>query len=325
MSKASSASLEEIQKEYNMRKNPAKFQPMIQDKLKKIQDETKHKKRNAFAKLFNAYGQHIDMEHNAINYKNRNDDIAKMSMGNLKQIAGTVQSNKYNKDISRRQVEINDWYYQDKLETLFFLQLFFMTMLSMTIIFYFQKTTLISSAFAGFLTVVLLAFIGGLGLYRSWYTGVARDPRWWYKRRFNKAVYKEEKKCGCEEDPFVEAKVRCPAKDDSKAECISGSSGVTPIGQILQERGGNTALTALAATLAKDQQKVDRTAEDSLDRAQNALTAQTIAYMTGKNPPVEPHSPPSCDSSIEKIFPKQQNTQPGSTNVALNASVLPYF
>jgi len=325
MSSSSAASLQEIQNEYNMRKNPSEWQPMIQSKLKKIQEETKHKKRNAFAKLFNDYGRHIDMEHNAIHYKNRNDDIAKMSMGNLKQIAGSVESNKYNRDLSRRQVEINDWYYQDKLETLFFLQLFFMTMLSMTIIFYFQKTSFISSAFAGFLTVVLLIFVGGIGLYRWWYTGIARDPRWWYKRRFNKPVYKEERKCGCEEDPFIEPKVRCPAKDDPKANCISGNAGSTSVGKILQTRGGNTALSALAATLAKDQQIVDGTAEDSLDRAQNALTAQTIAYMTGKNPPIEPREPECKSNYLDKVLPKQDNRLPGSTNVALNDNVLPYF
>jgi hypothetical protein len=60
-----------------------------------------------------------------------------------------------------------------------------------------------------------------------------------------------------------------------------------------------------------------------LDRAQNQLQAQTIAYMTGANPPPEPRAAPQCGNTvIEKIFPKRS---PGSTNVALNQNVLPFF
>jgi hypothetical protein len=202
--------------------------------------------------------------------------------------------------------------------------MFFMTMLSMSIVFFFQKSKLISSAFAGFLTFILLAIVAIAGIYRYTYTSEFRDPRWWYKRRFAKPIYTEEKKCGCVEDPFVEPKVRCPAKDDPKADCISGLAGATPVGQIILARDGNVGLTNLAAILAKDQQVLDGTPEDSLDRAQSQLEAQTVAYMTGANPQPEPKVE-SCDSSKKKKNKPKEYSEPGSTNVALNNYVLPYF
>jgi len=314
--------LKAIQQEFEMRQNPAEYKAKIQAQLDKITNENKNMKRNAFARLFNEYGQHLDQEKNAQNYASRSTDVLAMVESNLKNTSGGMDFNKYNKDLSRRQIEINDWYYQDKLETLFFLQMFFMTMLTMSIVFYFQKTGMLSSAFAGFLTVVLLTIVGCAGMYRWWYTGVVRDSRWWYKRRFAKPIYKEEKKCGCEEDPFVEPKTRCPAKDDPNADCLSGNSGATSIGQVMDSRNGNSALNALSGALQKNQHIVDGTAEDSLDRAQNALEAQTIAYMQGANPPPEKRSPPKCE---DPAAPAKPVYPPGSTNVALNQNILPYF
>jgi hypothetical protein len=338
--------LEAVNSEYKMRQNPEAYRQMIMAKVTKIQEEAKNQKRNAFAKQFNELGRHFDMEQNAMNYANRNDDIAKMNEMNLNQITGSLDSIKYNKDLSRRQAEINDWYYQDKLETLFFLQLFFMTMLSMSIVFYFQKSGLVSTAFAGFLTFVLLIIVAIAGVYRYTYTSEFRDPRWWYKRRFAKPIYTEEKKCGCEDDPFVEPKVRCPAKDDPKADCLSGLSGATPMGQIIQARGGNVGLTALAGVLAKDQQVLNGSPADSLDRAQSQLEAETVAYMQGANPPPEKKEP-ACrgKTACEAIHgigsskctedvtgtewfgfkSKTVTGEPGSTNMALNQNVLPYL
>jgi len=317
------ANLKAIQQEFEMRQNPDEYKAKIQAQLDKIQNENKNMKRNAFARLFNDYGRHLDQEKNAQNYASRSTDVLAMVESNLRNTSGGMDFNKYNKDLSRRQIEINDWYYQDKLETLFFLQMFFMTMLTMSIVFYFQKTGMLSSAFAGFLTVVLLAIVGAAGVYRWWFTGIVRDSRWWYKRRFGKPLYKEEKKCGCEEDPFVEPKTRCPAKDDPNATCLSGNSGPTSIGRVMDARDGNVALTALAGALQKNQQIVDGTAEDSLDRAKNELEAQTIAYMQGANPPPEKRAPPVCDNT--SAAPSKPDYPPGSTNVALNQNVLAYI
>lgn len=316
------ANLQAIQQEFEMRANPDEYKAKIQGQLDKITNENKNMKRNAFSRLFNEYGQHLDQEKNAQNYASRSTDVLAMVEGNLRNTSGGMDFNKYNKDLSRRQIEINDWYYQDKLETLFFLQMFFMTMLTMSIVFYFQKTGMLSSAFAGFLTVVLLAIVGIAGVYRWWFTGIVRDSRWWYKRRFGKPLYKEEKKCGCEEDPFVEPKTRCPAKDDPAATCLSGSSGATSLGKIMDSRDGNIGLSALAGALQKNQQIVDGTTEDSLDRAKNALEAQTIAYMQGANPPPEKRVAPTCEgpsAPTKPVYP------PGSTNVALNQNILAYL
>lgn len=293
-----------LQEEYDYRSDPSSKAAAIQSTITTIQEDTKNRKRNAFATAINSLSGSSDMERNALNYSGRNQDVLKMNQYNLGQITNVVTGNMYNKDLTRRQAEINDWYYQDKLETLFFLQLFFMTLLSMAIIYYFNKSGLISTAFSGFLTTTLFIIVGIAGFYRYVFTSKFRDSRWWYKRRFRKPVYKESKKCGCVEDPFA-PKTRCPAKDDPDAVCLSGMAGPTPLG--------------LSSILSRDPPQTRNEPEDALVRAQNQLDAETVAYIQGKSLPKGGSDP--YDASCSKKKP----SMPGSTNVSLNKNVLPYI
>ena len=299
-----SANLGALQAEYDYRSNPASKAAAIQQTINTIEDDTRNRKRNAIATALNTLGGTSDMQRNALNYSGRNQDVLSMNQYNLGQITNVVTGNMYNKDLTRRQAEINDWYYQDKLETLFFLQLFFMTLLSMAIIYYFNKSGFISMAFTGFLTTTLFIIVGIAGFYRYVFTSKFRDSRWWYKRRFRKPVYKEIKKCGCVDDPFAPTKKRCPAKDDPEAACLSGLAGATPLG--------------LASILSRNAPSQSSEPENILDRVQNQLDAETVAYIQGKSLPNSSSDNATCTKTKE-VLP------PGSTNVSLNQNILPYM
>jgi hypothetical protein len=298
-----SANLAALQAEYDYRSNPAATASVIQQSITLIENDTRNRKRNAIATALNTLGGSSDMQRNALNYSGRNADVLSMNQYNLGQITSVVTGNMYNKDLTRRQAEINDWYYQDKLETLFFLQLFFMTLLSMAIIYYFNKSGFISMAFTGFLTTTLFVIVGIAGFYRYVFTSKFRDSRWWYKRRFRKPVYKEIKQCGCVDDPFA-PKERCPAKDDPEAACLSGLAGATPLG--------------LGSILSRDPPSESSEPENVLDRVQNQLDAETVAYIQGK-------SLPRGSSDAATCTKKKEVLPPGSTNMSLNKNVLPYI
>jgi hypothetical protein len=93
----------------------------------------------------------------------------------------------FNKDITKRQFEINEWYNYNKLETLFFLQLFFIAALSGAIVVFLQKNAMITSTLAGLLYGILALIAAGTGLYRYYYTSRTRDPRLWHRRNFGSA------------------------------------------------------------------------------------------------------------------------------------------
>ena len=85
-------------------------------------------------------------------------------------------------DTYARQGEINEWEAQNKLDTLFFLQILFLYFVLIVALLYARKYAFVPSStfyiFFGILTVILLGVIWN----RAAYTSNSRDKRYWNKR-----------------------------------------------------------------------------------------------------------------------------------------------
>jgi hypothetical protein len=99
-----------------------------------------------------------------------------------KDLAG---AGRYNADLTRRQVEINNWYYENKRETLFVLQFILLTMLTVTVILILTSYGYIPQAGADYLMGFVIVVGVGTGMYRWFYTKRVRDPRYWNRRVFS--------------------------------------------------------------------------------------------------------------------------------------------
>jgi hypothetical protein len=178
--------LERLQFAKNLRTNPQDYSAYVQQRVDQLSGEVFNRKRAAFQKAHIDLARYMDMDHNANFYKNRSSDVDRLtdSIGaNNDRIA---QSLARDKDVSRRQFEINEWYNNNKLETLFFLQVFFIVSLLMAIIIFLQKSNTITTELAALLTTLLFVLVGALGVYRYYYTRNIRDVRLWNRRYFQK-------------------------------------------------------------------------------------------------------------------------------------------
>ncbi len=92
----------------------------------------------------------------------------------------------YDNDVTRRQFEINEYHYHNKLDTLFFLQLFFITVLVMAILIYFNRKGTLTTQMTGILTAILAVILILVGVSRYFYTQRVRDRRLWHRRYFQK-------------------------------------------------------------------------------------------------------------------------------------------
>ncbi len=176
--------LEKIRFSENLRKNASDYSQFVNDRVNQMLDETAARKRTAFQKAQIDLSRYMDMDHNAGFYKSRNADVERLQSAIIKNNERIAQQVSLDKDISRRQFEINEYFYHNKLETLFFLQLFFMAALSMAIIVYGQKMSIIGTRLAGLLAVILVAIVVVVGVARYYYTERTRDHRLWHKRYF---------------------------------------------------------------------------------------------------------------------------------------------
>jgi hypothetical protein len=178
--------LEKIRFSENLRKNASDYSQFVNDRVNQMTDEAFNRKRTAFQKAHIDLGRYMDMDHNASHYKIRNADINRLNERieiNNQRIANNVYMDR---DITKRQYEINEYFYHNKLETLFFMQVFFISMLATAVIMYGQKTGIITAKIAGLLTGILVVIVLVVGVSRYFYTARTRDRTHWHKRYFPK-------------------------------------------------------------------------------------------------------------------------------------------
>ena len=135
---------------------------------------------------FRLFSRVYDADRNSAYAMIRNNDVA-----NKFDLLSTINAgvnDRYTTDIdvTRRQFEINEYSYQNKLDTLFFLQLLFISILVMSILVYFNRTGTLTTKMTGILTAVLAIVLIIVGISRYFYTERTRDRRLWHRRYFKK-------------------------------------------------------------------------------------------------------------------------------------------
>jgi hypothetical protein len=104
------------------------------------------------------------------------DSIASdLTVRNLKMGSGL-------KDTFTRQGEINEWQAQNKMDTLFFLQILFLFFTLLVVLVFFRKYDIIPSYVFNSLVIFALVIVIGVLWNRSSYTSMSRDKRLWNRR-----------------------------------------------------------------------------------------------------------------------------------------------
>jgi hypothetical protein len=176
--------IEKVQFLQTLQADPAKYATYVKAKSDRILDEVLDTKRASFAKVSGDMARMMDMDHNS-----------QMTAGNIVGMAATQDhilseqrrlegSTRYNLDLTRRQVEINNWYYENKRETLFVLQLALLVLLTVTVVLTVGGMGWLTEDFTNYLIAFVLVAGAGVWLYRWYYTTYIRDPRYWSRRTF---------------------------------------------------------------------------------------------------------------------------------------------
>ena len=83
-----------------------------------------------------------------------------------------------------RQIQINEWQYHSKMDTVFALQLVFISVLIISIVFYFKKIGKVGSYFAYYVSGLTAILVSMIIINRLFFTSARRDPRFWHRYRF---------------------------------------------------------------------------------------------------------------------------------------------
>jgi hypothetical protein len=102
-------------------------------------------------------------------------DVEKVNTSKLNEITRE-------KDTYTRQGEINEWQAQNKLDTLFFLQILFIYLGIVIVLIFLRQAEVISNGSVYVVGGVLLLVVIGVLWNRSSYTEKSRDKRYWNRR-----------------------------------------------------------------------------------------------------------------------------------------------
>jgi hypothetical protein len=150
-----------------------------EDTLPSLESNINQAQNNELNQIFNTSEQSATTALNYGSLFTKNQSISLM-VNDLKE-----QNKKVNngaRDTYARQAEINEWQAQNKLDTLFFLQILFLYFAVLVILIFLRQSSLIPSS--------MLYIIGGIGLLivigvlwnRAGYTSRSRDKRYWNRR-----------------------------------------------------------------------------------------------------------------------------------------------
>jgi hypothetical protein len=89
-----------------------------------------------------------------------------------------------NKNLADRQYEINEWSNSNKLDTLYFLQVLFITLTFIGTLLFLQKNGMIPTYLFGLFAFLALLFAVIVLIWRWRFTAVKRDGRYWNKQRW---------------------------------------------------------------------------------------------------------------------------------------------
>jgi len=225
--------IEKIQFMTALQADPAKYASYVGDKVGRIMNETVDTKRASFVKVSSDMARMLDMDHNSIASLQRTNELIDTEKKIIAQQENLINSKVSNNDLTRRQVEINNWYYENKRETLFVLQFVLLVVLSVVVVLYLTHTGWLSQDAGDYTIGIIIVAGAGTWVYRWYYTTYIRDARYWSKRKF---VADNKPPSGSSCPPTEEAPVSvlptCPSGmfDPTSGKCVTiTTSMVNPV------------------------------------------------------------------------------------------------
>jgi len=176
--------IEHVQMLQALQSDPAAYSNYTSEKKTRIINETIDTKRASFIKASGDMARIIDMDHNSVAALNRTNDLSSTQDQII--VNQTEQLNLITDvtNMTRRQVEINNWYYENKRETLFVLQLILLVVLTLVVVLGVTSYGWLTEEASNYLMGFVIMIGAGTWMYRWYYTTTIRDPKYWNQRRF---------------------------------------------------------------------------------------------------------------------------------------------
>jgi hypothetical protein len=165
----------------DLRKNPSDYSNYVFQNAQAIQDQITAAKTSAFDKAQTDLGRYMDLQHNVQLYEIRNSDVDRLTTALANNNESIQSAVKRDKDVTRRQFEINEWYNYKKEQTAATLMGGVVMMVIILGLVVGYKMGVLPAPIAGSLAGVTVVLFSLWAYYRP---NTNQDPRLWHRRIF---------------------------------------------------------------------------------------------------------------------------------------------
>jgi hypothetical protein len=167
-----------------LQSDPGKLSEFVSARKAELYDTVTKEHSDNFQKVYGDLGRSSDVVKNILYYHTRNKDLDGLQKAIFDKAKSEADAATFDSQSAKRQFEINEWTASNKGDTLFFLQLLFITLTITAPLLYMSRIGWIpNSVFYGLTTLLTVALVLTLAV-RIIYTKDVRDNRFWNRRRF---------------------------------------------------------------------------------------------------------------------------------------------
>ena len=148
--------------------------------INKLLDE----RESTFQKTYTDMVKNTNVQHSLLYYMSRNSDLNDVGTYIKNQNQNVINTATYNKSLAERQNQVNEWAFNNKLDTLFIFQLIFISLCITAVLAFLQRLGYFSNAFLGIIVGILLFLIAVTIANRANYTNQVRDRNYWNRAYF---------------------------------------------------------------------------------------------------------------------------------------------
>lgn len=167
-----------------LRDNPEALTKFLQNAQDRLYKDVISQKDETFQKVYGDLERASDTERSIYYYHQRNKDLNKLQEQVYNVQKSGANAVLHDRDLAKRQYEINQWSSGNKMDTLFIYSQLFIILCTVILLSFLWATSMLSTSVCLTILLILVLIFVFTIVNRAQYTQFLRDNRFWNRRKF---------------------------------------------------------------------------------------------------------------------------------------------
>lgn len=167
-----------------LRQDPQALQRFLQQSQDKLYKDVTTQKDQTFQSVYGELNRASDAERSIYYYNQRNNDLNTLQEQVYSAQKNSADAVVHDRDLAKRQYEINQWSSSNKYDTLFIYSQLFIILCTFVLLAYLWNNSILGSSVVFILSLVLILIFIFTVVNRAQFTQFLRDNRYWNRRKF---------------------------------------------------------------------------------------------------------------------------------------------